>query len=382
MDANTPKTSQLAPALVADAALGYFLEKALRPFYDRHLSGQAISGSDLRLPSLGLAALSHRGRTPSLSPAPSKTPISTKDLEDALNQSTAEPARGLPALRKLLSSENLRDLASAQKQRLAQTLRSSLDHPYAQEIALLLLRDAYQDQIALKSYVDALGGQESLARSLQGFSRGAWLALKEAHQIDAWNAPFLHPVFEEEAEAAPASLPPEIFEEEEAPPPKRRPRRFPWDRLAAVVEGRLAVSQLLEIPQEEMKKLMERAYFLLQQRKLQDAKALFEALVYLNPFESYTLQGLGSACQQSGLYAEACQCYSLALERKPDDLIALANRGESALQQKDIQQALYDFQRILALDPERKSPASGRVQALLSIHNDEIKRLLQADQSG
>ena len=103
------------------------------------------------------------------------------------------------------------------------------------------------------------------------------------------------------------------------------------------------------------------------QGRLDDAKAIFRGLAFLDPQNPYLHALLGSTLQRQGKEEEAISEYTEALKYFPEDISSLANRGELYLRSGNVKEAIADLERASDLDPEEDHPSANRARLLLAM---------------
>ena len=108
------------------------------------------------------------------------------------------------------------------------------------------------------------------------------------------------------------------------------------------------------------------------QGRLKEATRIFEGLVVVDSQNPYIQGILGSIYQKQQYYELALIRYNNALSLYPDDISALANRGEIFLKLGNFQEAAQDLKRAIELDPAKKDGSANRARLLVSIVKDAI----------
>ena len=150
------------------------------------------------------------------------------------------------------------------------------------------------------------------------------------------------------------------------------PRQLPIDeddvldlkRLEQFILGDITWAQLNGMTIDEAYAIAEYGFSLFNQGRYHDARAVFEGLIVCNPYDAYFHTMLGAVYQQLDMTEEALEEYTTAVELDGEHLHAFVNRGELRLKSQDFPGALADLERAVALDPEGKSEAGVRAQAL------------------
>jgi Flp pilus assembly protein TadD len=108
------------------------------------------------------------------------------------------------------------------------------------------------------------------------------------------------------------------------------------------------------------------------QGRLQDATKIFEGLAVIDTQNPYIQGILGSIYQKQEKYPLALIRYNRALALYPNDVQALANRGEIQLKLGNFEKAAEDLKRAIELDPGKKHPAANRARLLVAIVKEAI----------
>lgn len=139
-----------------------------------------------------------------------------------------------------------------------------------------------------------------------------------------------------------------------------------WDprMVEGFVMGQLTLADLEGIPKKDLYAMAERGHVLLTEGKLAQAKRVFEGLHALDPFDAYFLLLLGSIAQQEGNLDDAEHLYSRALEINPYFVPARAGRGEVRVLKGALLEAVDDFERVAADDPQEVNPATKRAKTI------------------
>lgn len=153
---------------------------------------------------------------------------------------------------------------------------------------------------------------------------------------------------------------------------------YPPDRMAAFVKGHITLGELEGITKQEQYKMAERGYGLLESGKLEDAKAVFEGLLVLDPYDAYFHLVRGSIRQREGELEGAEAAYSRSIEVNPFNASAFANRGEVRVLQGQLVEGAEDLIKATELDPEGEQPATQRARTTLAALQAKIAELQAA----
>jgi tetratricopeptide (TPR) repeat protein len=116
------------------------------------------------------------------------------------------------------------------------------------------------------------------------------------------------------------------------------------------------------------------------QGDLDGAIALAEELSILEPSDSFAKMGLGMLYITKGSYQRADSVFSLVLEKEPENLEALLNRGRIKLQLEQMEAAKSDFKKLIALSDSL--PDGWRDLALTYVSWDSTAKAIQVLKQG
>ena len=98
--------------------------------------------------------------------------------------------------------------------------------------------------------------------------------------------------------------------------------------------------------------------------RLQEARIIFEGLVAGNPKDSSATSCLGGVYQKLGRKQDALDCYTRAIELLPENVVALAARGELRLRGND-RKGIEDLAMAAKLDEKGVTAGGRRARALI-----------------
>jgi tetratricopeptide (TPR) repeat protein len=115
---------------------------------------------------------------------------------------------------------------------------------------------------------------------------------------------------------------------------------------------------------------------------IREQKKLVRELATKYPETPYGLfaQGMLIAMQARGNPNEEIAFYNRALEKKPDFVEALSNRGATKLQINDVAGALVDFNRAIEIKPDEATPYFNR-GTVKAAHGDDAGALADFDKA-
>ena len=133
------------------------------------------------------------------------------------------------------------------------------------------------------------------------------------------------------------------------------------------VQGRASLGAAGGWTAEEMRLVADIGFALAEQGRNEEATTIFEGLAALAPATAYFQSALGALWLRRGDPARALTHLEAALNADPDDLNALANRGEARLRLGDFVAARDDLQKVAAspAPPAGADAAVTRARALL-----------------
>lgn len=135
-------------------------------------------------------------------------------------------------------------------------------------------------------------------------------------------------------------------------------------KLKAFATGEVTWAEANGVTFEEARAIADIGCDLAAQGRLLEAKVLFEGLVEMNPRDAASRAALGTVYQKLGQLDAAVAEYSAAIGLDPAQPVALANRGEIRLQQRD-QGGVEDLIAAAKADPGGATTAGRRARALV-----------------
>ena len=132
---------------------------------------------------------------------------------------------------------------------------------------------------------------------------------------------------------------------------------------------------------EEMRLIAELGYALAEQGRDREAVTIFEGLAALAPAITYFQSALGALRLRLGEPERAISHLGRVLAADPQDLMALVNRGEAAMQTGDIASARRDLSTAILLDTPTETPAAAlclkRAHALFARLDEQEGEMLK-----
>jgi len=135
-------------------------------------------------------------------------------------------------------------------------------------------------------------------------------------------------------------------------------------KLKAFARGEVTWAEVEGMTFEEAKAIAQVGCELAAAGRYEEARVLFEGLVAGNPKDSASRAALGTVYQKLGRLQDAITEYSAALERDPQNPVALVNRGELYLRQ-GLRQGFTDVANAVEADPHGDTAAGRRARALV-----------------
>lgn len=141
------------------------------------------------------------------------------------------------------------------------------------------------------------------------------------------------------------------------------------ERLEKVASGQATIAEAAGLTKDQLYEIASKAYQLLGQGKLDEARQIYEGLVAADPYDSVFHCHLGAVLWRSGDMDRAFEEYDAAVRFNYANIDALAGRGELLLARGEVEKGVDDLSRTLENDPDCKRPSTQRARALLfSMH--------------
>lgn len=132
---------------------------------------------------------------------------------------------------------------------------------------------------------------------------------------------------------------------------------------------------------EEMRLIAELGYALAEQGRDREAITIFEGLASLAPAITYFQSALGALWLRLGEPERAIAHLDRVLSADPQDLIALVNRGEAAMQTGDFAAARRDLSTAILLETPTATPESAlslmRARALFARMDEQQGEIIK-----
>ncbi len=355
--------------------LGYCMEKIAIQF--RLLRGLSLESSTLQQSLTSMVGGTMGGRIgkggASAFSKKQKEAMDTAKL--AVDQYKTNKEQGLKTVRGLAGlSEPMRELGATEKIPMIEILIQNLPamrHSELHRAVLNVLRSARNEE-EFRQIVDAAGGTKALKDKLNDADLGALHALLEEFGMEPWNVPLQHPLFQhpDTTDNQHSSFDglKEQFTNQNAV------QLLNDDGMERFLLGDINAAELMGLSREELYMVANRGYELIEQGKLPQALRIFDGLAYLDPVDAYFYTVLGSIRQKMNQLESALACYNQSLSLQGWNLTAYANRGEIFYNQGKLTEALIDFQRVIALDPDAKNPSTMRVRTLIAAIQEAVNQ--------
>jgi Tfp pilus assembly protein PilF len=131
------------------------------------------------------------------------------------------------------------------------------------------------------------------------------------------------------------------------------------------LRGEISARELFALDSNVMLALAEHGYLLYEQGKYRQAAVVFEALSSIDNVNPDYQKLLGSIYQIEGQWDAAYYRYTLALQKQPNDIAILANRGEVLLKLGRNKEGSDDLRAAIQRDAEGNDPYARRARVLL-----------------
>ncbi|MCB9637489.1 MAG: tetratricopeptide repeat protein [Myxococcales bacterium] len=356
--------------------LGYCMEKIAASF--RTLRGLSLESATLQQNLSSMIGGTMGGRiggkgSGSTFSKKQKEAMDTAKL--AFDQYKENKEQGLTTVRGLAGlSEPMRELGANEKVPMMQILMENLPaerHSDLHSAVLNVLRSARTDE-EFKQIIEAAGGAETLKDKLNDAELGSFHALLEEFGVESWAVPLQHGLFQHPDDADNKHSTFEGLKDQFTN--QNAVQLLNEDGMERFISGDINAAELMGLSREELYMVANRGYELIEQGKLAQALRVFDGLSYLDPVDPYFYTVLGSIRQKMEDSDSALNCYNQSLSLQGWNLTAYANRGEIFFNQGKLTEALVDFQRVIALDPEAKNPSTMRVRTLIDAIQEAVNQ--------
>ena len=145
------------------------------------------------------------------------------------------------------------------------------------------------------------------------------------------------------------------------------------EKLERFKKGELRLAQVFDVDAQQIAALLLLGHRLYQQGQLKKAKQIFQGLAVLDGRNPYVHAVLGTIHQKEGEDEIAITRYNMALNLWPEDVTCLINRGEIYLKLGQFEEAASDFQKAIALDPEKGTGPANRARLLVATAREALK---------
>lgn len=126
----------------------------------------------------------------------------------------------------------------------------------------------------------------------------------------------------------------------------------------------------------DMSHLVELAFKMLEEGKLDNARVIYEGVHALNPENVDAMMGLGAIYTHQKHFPQAIELFSRVLEAEPDNLFSRLQRGESYISEggeENLALAVEDFKKIMEVDPKVESREAKRALAIINSAREVAK---------
>jgi tetratricopeptide (TPR) repeat protein len=129
--------------------------------------------------------------------------------------------------------------------------------------------------------------------------------------------------------------------------------------------GQMTLAEYVGLSREEMYKIAQQAYQLMNRGKLEEARQIYSGLIAADPYDSVFHCHLGAVLFRMGEHEKAFAEYDAALRFNIANIDALAGRGELYIMRGEVKKGVEDLRAALENDPRGERPTTQRARALL-----------------
>ncbi|MBN1295482.1 tetratricopeptide repeat protein [bacterium] len=136
------------------------------------------------------------------------------------------------------------------------------------------------------------------------------------------------------------------------------------DELKQLVTSGHALKDIFKLGESDLMALMMVGYDLFNQGRYDDARTIFLGLEALGHDDPFVLTALGTIAARLDDLDGAEEYFNRAIDRDPEDMVALTNRAEIHLKRSQFDAAAIDLKRAIELDPDEESALNSRARIL------------------
>ncbi|MBC7794360.1 MAG: tetratricopeptide repeat protein, partial [Clostridia bacterium] len=148
------------------------------------------------------------------------------------------------------------------------------------------------------------------------------------------------------------------------PEPPRLEDTFTQESVRKFLFGEITWGQLHAVTKNDAYLFAQHAYAQYESGRYFDARKVFQALVIIDPYDSYYHMMHGACFQMLDERDAAIDEYTAAIQLDETNMQARVNRAELYLQSAKFPEALHDLQIVTQNDPEARDAAGVRARAL------------------
>ena len=141
-------------------------------------------------------------------------------------------------------------------------------------------------------------------------------------------------------------------------------KTFTAENVRKFLFGEITWGQLHAVSRDDAYAFANYAYAQYQAARYFDAEKVFQALVIIDPYDSYYHMMRGACLQMLDQKDRALDEYTASLQLDQYNLKARVNRAELFLQKQMFKEALQDLMIVSQLDPEARDEAGVRARSL------------------
>lgn len=145
--------------------------------------------------------------------------------------------------------------------------------------------------------------------------------------------------------------------------PAPAPAPSPEDR--ALLGGARTLADIVDVSREQLSALSMIAYSHFENGRYEEARALYESLVALDPDEPYYFAAVAATAVEQDALPTALQWYERSLIRDPTHLPSLAGKAETELRMGDVDRALQTFETVLSTASDPSDPLVQRCRGIV-----------------
>ncbi len=140
------------------------------------------------------------------------------------------------------------------------------------------------------------------------------------------------------------------------------------DEFNRAERGDLLLGKQLMMTFEVSRSIAEFGYELFLQEEYIGSKLFFEAMILLNPYDSYFHNSVGSSLMSLNRNEEALLSFNMAIQNEEHYVHALLNRAECLILLNRKNEAIDDLNKVIEYDQENGTPSAIRAQWIIDTY--------------